>query len=58
MCVQFAPGVYELDEDGQSRVLDPGGAPEHEVVDAASPCPMEAISVFDTSTGENLFPGA
>jgi ferredoxin len=57
MCVQFAPEVFALDGAGQSVVQDPGGATRDEIIDAASQCPMEAITVADAATGEELFPG-
>lgn len=57
MCVQFAPAVFALDDAGQSVVEDPGGSSRGQVIDAASQCPMEAITVVDAATGEELFPG-
>lgn len=56
MCVQIAEAVFSLDESGQSVVQDPTGAGTDTVVDAASQCPMEAITVVDTESGETLFP--
>ena len=44
-CVDTAPAVFELDDDGKAVVLDPNGAPEDEVVDAARNCPVTAIFV-------------
>jgi ferredoxin len=57
MCVQLAPTVFALDDAGQSTVTDPGGAARDEIIDAASQCPMEAITVVDARSGEELFPG-
>ena len=56
MCVQIAGAVFSLDESGQSTVEDPTGADTDTIVDAASQCPMEAIPVIDSDSGENLFP--
>ena len=56
MCVLTADAVFALDEDGQSVVTDPDGADTATVVDAASQCPMEAITVVDGETGDTLFP--
>lgn len=56
MCVQFAPGVFALDESGQSTVVDPSGADRDTLVDAAGQCPMEAVTVVDGETGETLVP--
>jgi ferredoxin len=44
-CVYEAPGVFELDDDGVARVLDPAAAPEDKIVDAARKCPTGAITV-------------
>lgn len=56
MCVQIAGAVFVLDASGQSVVEDPTGADTATIVDAASQCPMEAIEVVDSDTGEALFP--
>ena len=56
MCVQVADAVFSLDESGQSIVHDPTGADADTIVDAASQCPMEAITVVDEGSGETLFP--
>lgn len=56
MCVQIAGAVFSLDESGQSIVRDPSGADTDTIVDAASQCPMEAITVVDPASGETLFP--
>jgi ferredoxin len=57
MCVQFASEVFALDDEGQSIVADPDGAGRDQIVEAAAQCPMEAITVVDSATGEKLFPG-
>lgn len=57
MCVLVAGSVFALDESGQSTVADSNGASREDILDAAAQCPMEAISVDDSATGENLFPG-
>ncbi len=44
-CVDTAPAVFELDDEGKAVVLDPNGAPEDEIVDAARNCPVTAIFV-------------
>jgi ferredoxin len=56
ICVMDLPDVFSLNEDAQSQVLDPAAASRQKIIDAAGACPMSAISVFDTETGERLFP--
>ena len=55
-CVSAAPDVFQLDEEDKSVVVDPNGAPRDDLVEAASDCPVNAITIRDTSTGEILFP--
>ena len=57
MCVQFAGTVFALNEAGQAVIIDADGADRDEIIDAAAECPMEAISVSDAASGEELFPG-
>jgi ferredoxin len=57
MCVQFADAVFALDSSGQAVVTNADGGSGDEIVDAAAECPMEAITVTDAATGEELFPG-
>lgn len=45
-CVFWAPGVFELDDEGVSTVVDIHAQPEEKVLLAAQGCPTQAISVF------------
>jgi ferredoxin len=44
-CVFEAPGVFDLDEDSVSFVVDPSASPEDRVIAAARKCPTHAITV-------------
>lgn len=44
-CVDTAPDVFELDDEGKAVVIDPDGASTDEIVDAAMNCPVTAILV-------------
>jgi ferredoxin len=55
-CVALAPEVFRHNDDRQSEVVDPAGAPENVVLQAAGYCPTGAITVVDARTGEVLFP--
>jgi ferredoxin len=44
-CSFWAPGVFDLDEDGVAVVIDPTAAPEDKVVLAAQGCPTQAIKL-------------
>ncbi|MFA6423504.1 MAG: ferredoxin [Patescibacteria group bacterium] len=43
-CVSLAPKIFELDDDGKSKVKD-GEAQGSEVEEAISSCPVQAISI-------------
>jgi ferredoxin len=45
-CSFWAPGVFDLDDDGIAIVIDPAGEPEEKVVLAGQGCPTQAIAVF------------
>ena len=55
-CVSTAPGVFELDAEEKAVVIDPNGAPRDDLIEAASNCPVMAITIRDASTGEEVFP--
>ena len=55
-CVASAPAVFELDDDEKAVVIDPDGAARDDLVEAASNCPVNAITIFDAETGETVFP--
>jgi ferredoxin len=55
-CVQTAPGVFQLDDEGKSEVYNEQGAPDNVILAAARACPAKAIMVVDEETGAQLFP--
>ncbi|MBL8880268.1 MAG: ferredoxin [Phycisphaerales bacterium] len=56
MCIQYAPGVFALNADRQSSVINAAGEPAERLRAAAEQCPMEAIVLEDANTGERIFP--
>ena len=44
-CQFWAPGVFDIDDDGIAVVLDPTAAPEEKVVLAVDGCPTKAITL-------------
>jgi ferredoxin len=44
-CMYEAPGVFDFDDEGVARVVDPAGSPEDQVITAARKCPTHAITV-------------
>jgi len=51
-CSYWAPGVFDLDDEGISVVLDPSAQPDDKIVLAAQGCPTQAIAVY--RDGEKL----
>ena len=46
-CLFWAPGVFELGDDGVSFVLDPAAATERQIMQAVEGCPTQAIVVTE-----------
>jgi ferredoxin len=53
-CVETAPAVFQLDDEGKSQVVNPTGAGDSSIVAAARSCPVKAITVVEGDT--QLFP--
>jgi len=49
-CAFWAPGVFDLDDDGIAIVVDVHAADDEKIVLAAQGCPTQAIAVFDGDT--------
>ncbi len=56
ICVQLTPGVFALNAQRQSEVVDGEGDTAAQIREAAEQCPVSAIVVEDAETGEQLFP--
>ena len=54
-CVDTAPRVFALDEDGKATVIDPDGASLERIAEASQNCPVDAIIITD-SDGVQLYP--
>jgi ferredoxin len=61
ICAFVAPGVFELDDEGVSTVVNAGGdrpqerAPDAKILEAAEGCPVMAIHLEDEN-GDPIFP--
>jgi ferredoxin len=56
ICVDIAPEVFQLDEEGIAEVINPAGADRDIIIEAAQSCPQGAVTVVETGTGEQLVP--
>lgn len=54
-CVVTAPTVFEIDEDGKARLIDPASVGDELLWLVAELCPTEAI-VLESDDGELLYP--
>ncbi|MBI2910886.1 MAG: ferredoxin [Chloroflexi bacterium] len=54
-CIGIAPGVFELDDEDKSIVINPKAASETVIWEAAKACPVFAIFIADDD-GNVLFP--
>ena len=56
-CIAKAPSVFALGTDRKVDVVDPDGASDEIIVQAAKSCPYRVIAVTDEA-GNQLFPPA
>lgn len=55
ICVDSAPGVFQLDDSMVAVVLDATAAPPETIWEAARGCPTDAIQLFSAG-GKRLHP--
>jgi ferredoxin len=56
LCAQDAPNTFEMNDDDKAVVKDPPGDDEETIIEAAKSCPVDAITITDEETGEQLCP--
>ena len=56
LCREEAPSTFELDGEDKVVVTDPDGDEPNYILKAARNCPLEAISLYDVDTGEQIWP--
>ena len=55
-CMDSAPGVFELDDENKSVVVDPDAQDRDAIILASQDCPVDAIFIVDQESGEQLYP--
>jgi ferredoxin len=55
-CVHRAAETFRLDTARQSRPVEPETDADERVLEAAENCPVEAIAITLTGSGEAVFP--
>jgi len=56
LCVATAPDEFDVDDDGRGRPSADTQPASPTLLDAAESCPVEAITLIDSATGERVFP--
>ena len=56
MCETFATNTFALNDNRQSEAVNQEGDSLDLILEAAENCPVSAIRVEDSETGETLFP--
>lgn len=56
-CTVLAPGVFQLDDEGKSTLVDLEGADAETILAAAESCPTKAIFLYDED-GVQVYPYA
>lgn len=56
LCCGEAPETFDMDEDDKAIVTNPEGNSPEEIVCAAKCCPVDAIKLTDSTTGEVVWP--
>lgn len=46
LCTQMCPNVFEMDENGKSKVINPDGDSEEKIQQAIDACPVSCINKF------------
>lgn len=54
-CESIAPAMFELGKDGLARVVNPIGAEDSLIKEAAESCPVDAI-ILEDETGKRIYP--
>ena len=54
-CVDCAPAMFQMNSNRVAEVVDPEGADEETIMEAAQSCPVDAIFV-ETEGGKLLWP--
>jgi ferredoxin len=54
-CIAREPAMFRLGVDKKAELIDPAGAPDESILQAAKSCPYRAITV-SREHGEQIFP--
>jgi ferredoxin len=55
-CMEHAGRTFDLDDDAIAVVVNPNGDSDENILAAAQSCPVDAIFLYDKTTGEKVWP--
>ncbi len=55
-CMDHAGRTFDMDDDAVAFVLDPNGNSDPDILEAAKSCPVDAIFLYDKTTGDKVWP--
>lgn len=55
-CMEHASRTFDMDDEAVAFVSDPNGNSDADILEAAKSCPVDAIFLFDKTTGDKVWP--
>lgn len=55
-CMDFASRTFDMDDEAVAVVSNPNGNSDEDILAAAKSCPVDAIFLYDKTTGEKVWP--
>ncbi len=55
-CIAVSPNIFKLDEENKAIILEGNTDTEANILMAAQACPVRAVEIVDTETGQKVWP--